>query len=215
MTEFNRAYDEQLQFFGGTTASISHELKNVLAIIKENNGLMDDYLIMSEKGSPFDPERLKPALVRIEQQIKRADGVIKALNQLAHTVDDEEKTVDLNETLDLLATISSRAASMHRVNLESHGGQSPVMVTTCPLLLLTFLGACLSFTVEGTAAGSSVLMRVLPDPSSGVSFESLESKPDQPERQFSFENFNTIMDALGISGSQVDKTGQIHIIFNQ
>ena len=215
MTVNGRTNNEQLLFLGGTTASISHELKNVLAIIKENNGLIDDYLIMSEKGVPFEPERLKTALIRIEQQIQRADGVIKALNQLAHTVDDTEKTVDLNEILHLLSTISARSASMHRVNLELRPGQMPRMVTTCPLLLLTFLGACLSFAVEGTAAGSSVIMSVLPEPSCGLSFESLESNNESPEKQFPFENFNTMMDTLGVHCSQGGKAGRIHIIFNR
>ena len=31
-----------LQFFGKVSASISHELKNVLAIINENAGLLED-----------------------------------------------------------------------------------------------------------------------------------------------------------------------------
>jgi hypothetical protein len=31
-----------LQFFGKMTASISHEIKNVLAIINENAGLLED-----------------------------------------------------------------------------------------------------------------------------------------------------------------------------
>ena len=33
---------EGLQFFGKMSASISHEIKNVLAIINENTGLIED-----------------------------------------------------------------------------------------------------------------------------------------------------------------------------
>ena len=43
----NHLLDEEmgtgLQFFGKMTASISHEIKNVMAIINESAGLLDDY----------------------------------------------------------------------------------------------------------------------------------------------------------------------------
>ena len=50
--------EQGLRFFSATTASLSHELKNALAIIKENAGLLTDYMAMFEKGSPVAPDRL-------------------------------------------------------------------------------------------------------------------------------------------------------------
>jgi hypothetical protein len=38
------------------TASISHEIKNVMAIINESAGLLEDYSLMAEKGMPIDPD---------------------------------------------------------------------------------------------------------------------------------------------------------------
>ena len=49
---------EGVRFFGEMSASISHEIKNVLAIINENAGLLQDMVMMIEKGSPLSPERL-------------------------------------------------------------------------------------------------------------------------------------------------------------
>ena len=40
-----------LQFFGKMTASISHEIKNVLAIINENAGLLEDLALMADRGA--------------------------------------------------------------------------------------------------------------------------------------------------------------------
>ena len=40
----NRVQDGGLFFFGKMSASISHELKNVLAIINENAGLAEDLM---------------------------------------------------------------------------------------------------------------------------------------------------------------------------
>ena len=39
-----------LRFFGMMTASVSHEIKNVLAIINENAGLMSDLTQMMMKS---------------------------------------------------------------------------------------------------------------------------------------------------------------------
>ncbi|MGA6927645.1 MAG: hypothetical protein WBY88_18290, partial [Desulfosarcina sp.] len=58
---------EGVRFFGEMSASISHEIKNVLAIIHENAGLLQDLLMMSEKGLPLSSERLS----RLAQSILR------------------------------------------------------------------------------------------------------------------------------------------------
>ena len=42
------AAETGLQFFGKMTASISHEIKNVLAIINENAGLLEDLALLSD-----------------------------------------------------------------------------------------------------------------------------------------------------------------------
>ena len=52
-----------LQFFSQISASISHELKNVLGIINENAGLLEDLTLMAERGVPLDPVRLKAMTV--------------------------------------------------------------------------------------------------------------------------------------------------------
>ena len=46
--------NESLRFFGKMNASISHELRNALAVINENAGLIKDLMIMTEKGHPLD-----------------------------------------------------------------------------------------------------------------------------------------------------------------
>ena len=41
-----------LQFFGKVSASIAHEIKNVLAIINENAGLLEDLTFAARKERP-------------------------------------------------------------------------------------------------------------------------------------------------------------------
>ena len=82
MTTMIDAVGEQgLRFFGSTTASVSHELKNALAIIKESAGLLNDYMTMIDKGRPITPDRLRTVTARIEGQVQRSDQLIRSLNR--------------------------------------------------------------------------------------------------------------------------------------
>ena len=53
----NRLREMQLAFIGKLMASLSHENKNHLAIIKESCGLIEDLLMIEEPGQPADPDR--------------------------------------------------------------------------------------------------------------------------------------------------------------
>jgi signal transduction histidine kinase len=145
-----------LQFFGKMSASISHEIKNALAIINENAGLLGDLALMAEKGMPIDPERLKALAGRVAGQIKRADGIVKNFNRFAHSADDSLTKVDLGEILELIAELAGRHASMRGVTLEPRPSASPVMITTSPFFFENLLWLCLDFAMEVTGGGKTV-----------------------------------------------------------
>jgi C4-dicarboxylate-specific signal transduction histidine kinase len=149
-----------LQFFGRMTASISHELKNVLAIIRENSGLLDDYLHMMARGTPVDPQRFQTVAQRIEAQTRRADAVIQDLNQFAHCVDSPGKPVDLNQILMQLVRLHLRPAAMQQVALDPRPADSPVVITTSPFGLLNALGLGLAFALGAVPAGGAMTISV-------------------------------------------------------
>jgi len=47
MTQFRQT---EIAFFGRITAGVTHELKNVLAIVNESSGLMQDLLALSKEA---------------------------------------------------------------------------------------------------------------------------------------------------------------------
>jgi len=147
-----------LQFFGRMSASISHELKNVLAIIKENSGLLDDYLNLTARGMPLDPERFQAVTRRIDTQTQRANTIIKTMNQFAHTVDSFCKPVDLNQVLDLLVALHNRLATMQQVTLEVQPAREPVQITTSPFVLLSALGQGVSFALPAVPRGAAMAL---------------------------------------------------------
>lgn len=141
------------------TASVTHDVKNSLATINENAGLLADYAAMAARGKPLDPERVNVLAVRIMDQIKRADGLLKGMNRFAHSVDDPFKKVDLNEILQLLTMLSVRFAAMCGTTLEVQPSSDPVEIETFPFGLLNALFLCLEIAMTAAGRGCSIDLR--------------------------------------------------------
>ena len=67
-------HEMELSFFGTISASVSHELNNVLSIINEYAGLLDDLVTADKKGIPFENEKIKKENI----QSRTAYGGIEA-----------------------------------------------------------------------------------------------------------------------------------------
>lgn len=203
---------EGMKYFGRTSAAISHELKNALAIIRENAGLMNDYLAMAEKGMPLDPEKFKMLTGRIEAQTQRADNLIKNMNRFAHSVDDPVRTIDLNETTELLAALSHREAAMRQVSLSVAPNETPVEISTSPYLLLTLLGLCLTFALQTIGAGKNLTLRVIgSDKGNGIRFEPLEDLSALPPDRFPDVQSSALFKALGVACDRDSASGNLMI----
>jgi signal transduction histidine kinase len=145
-----------IQFFGKMSASISHDLKNVLAVINENAGLLEDLCLMAERGKPFDAVRLKRLAGDVKNQIRRGDQIITSMNKFAHSVDTESAAIDLSELVALLVELSLRYASIRGLRLEIDRPPGPVTVTTSPFVLLNLLWCCLDYAMTAAGPGKTV-----------------------------------------------------------
>ncbi|MFH1349752.1 MAG: histidine kinase dimerization/phospho-acceptor domain-containing protein [Pseudomonadota bacterium] len=186
-----------LQFFGTMTASITHELKNVLAVINENAGLLEDLILMAEKGRPIAPERLKTLAGTVRKQIRRADEIVKNMNRFAHSADEPMKSVDVGEIVGLAATLSHRHATMHGVTLEPRPHPSPLMITTNPFFLENLLWLCLVFAMNA-AGGSKTVGLIWEKMEKGVTIRltCLEGLAEQPGDRFPAEQEKALLRAL-------------------
>jgi len=148
--------DTGLVFFGRVSTSISHEIKNVLAIINENAGLLEDLVLMVEKGVPLDPERLERLAAIVRKQIVRADGIVKKMNQFAHSVDIAVDRVDLYETACFVTDLCDRMISLNRVSVNVIPPVSPVSVNTHRFYLQNMLWGCIEFIMEERKPGQEI-----------------------------------------------------------
>jgi C4-dicarboxylate-specific signal transduction histidine kinase len=186
-----------LQFFGKMTASISHEIKNVLAIINENAGLLEDLALLSDRGAAIEPQRLKNMSRVIMKQVSRADAIMKNMNRLAHSVDESIKTIDLNDILELVVTLSHRFAAMRDVSVDPKLGESPMMVRTAPFLLMNLLWLCLDFAMD--AAGEDKIVELVTQKTEAgvqVFFKHLGGLAGAPLKPFPVETEKRLRDLL-------------------
>ncbi len=170
-----------LDFFGRMAAAISHDLKNVLAVVNENAGLLEDLCLMAEKGRPLDAGRLKRLAGGVKEQVRRGDAIAVRLNRFAHSIDHPAARIDLGELLELLAGLAGRFAAARGVKLEAARPGTPVHVTTAPFLLLNLLWLCLEQAIAAAGAGSPVRMALEPGADGcRIRFSGLSGPPPVP-----------------------------------
>ena len=148
-----------IQFFGKMSASISHEIKNVLAVINENAGLLEDICCMADRGKPGDIVRLKKIAGDVKDQVRRADRIVTAMSRFAHSADEPSTETDLGELTALLGLLAMRFAAMRGVEIKTLAPSDPVLVTTFPFGLLNLLWTCLDCAM--TAAGSGKMVEIV------------------------------------------------------
>jgi len=142
-----------LRYFGKMMAAISHEIKNSLAIINENAGLMEDLSLMSKSGHPLDPQRVEALSGRVIKQVQRADTIVKKMNRLAHSVDDPVKEIDVAELLDFTMELGQKLVASLGVELRVTPPPCPVRINSNPFLVMNLFWEVLGYActrVDGT-----------------------------------------------------------------
>ncbi len=149
-----------LQFFGKVSASISHELKNVLAVLNENAGLMEDLSFAAERGKAIAPEQLQRISGNFSRQIRRADAILKVMNRFAHSVDHSRARIDLTELTTLVATLAGRLAAMRNITLDVIPPAEDITWETNPFLLENLIWLSLEKVMACSEGGGAVRFRL-------------------------------------------------------
>lgn len=147
-----------LQVFGKISAAVSHDLKNVLAIVNENAGLLDDLALRAAKGGEIPLDRLNVATSRMLKQVKRGDAVLKNLNRFAHTTDAPLLQGNVAETVALMVDLAGRQAAMRETVITV--APDAAMVSTCLVYLESFVYLLLRHALEVLPRKESVEIAV-------------------------------------------------------
>tara|TARA_B100000614_G_scaffold243522_1_gene246823 strand:+ start:65 stop:757 length:693 start_codon:yes stop_codon:yes gene_type:complete len=157
---------EGLQFFGRVNASISHELKNILAIISETSGFLNDLTDLARQGEPLNLSLLGNCNQSIAEEIQRGFTTIKKMNRFAHSVDVPVTEIDLMDTLSLTAQLAGflSTTSTVRINADRKGVGR---ILTSPFLLQNLIYRILCLASETAGPDGEISILVSSDTDSG------------------------------------------------
>lgn len=135
---------EGFSFFGNTNRLISHELKNILAIITETLGLADELMELDERGVKMEPGKLQSLNASVIEEVDRANSIIRIMNTLAHSVDKGIEEVDINQMVTLVTKISQLNPRVRNTEISLRETE-PCHVHSNPFFLVTFFHHAMNF----------------------------------------------------------------------
>jgi C4-dicarboxylate-specific signal transduction histidine kinase len=121
-----------LAFFGEVTATITHELKNVLATVSETAGLLGDLL---EESDELDVEELRSCGRTIIEEIRRGFDVVASLNRFAHSTDEPAEAATLQEIVELVVRVAGSLSFSRKLTVIPHTDGDEARITDSPVVL--------------------------------------------------------------------------------
>lgn len=155
-----RAHDEaRAAFVARLTAGATHEVRNILAIVKESAGLVEDLVRAAGGDGAADPDKVLWALGRIQLQVTRGTELSTSLNRVMHGLDRAEEAVALNEAVAHSGLLSRRHARQVGRRIELEAGPDALAVTTNALDLYRALVAVMEWAVGRVPEGGALVVR--------------------------------------------------------
>ena len=148
--------DKKVAFFGKITAGITHEIKNVLAIIQQASGLMEDILSISPEAMIEHQDKIQISMDRIKVQIARGVDLTNRLNTFAHSTDESIAEIDLYRITEQLVALSMRFARNQQIDLNVYAPEEPIPVVTHPIQLQKALFGCIECCANAMTSGGRV-----------------------------------------------------------
>jgi len=125
----------QLACIGRLLASLSHEFKNHLAIIKESCGLVEDLLLLEDQEKPTNTGRYKKILGGINDRITQAAEMCRSLSGFSHRMDQPLSSFNPSDVLQEEIYLLHRLARQKQVDLALKGAEDLPLIFNNPSLL--------------------------------------------------------------------------------
>ena len=146
-------------FVAQVTAGTTHEIRNILAIVKESAGLIEDLIDAFNRRGSLDQDKLTRSLGRIDAQVARGTELLSNLNRFAHSLDPVEDPIDVTRELQQVVSLCEFRARRRRHVLQVHPGRRNLTVAVDPfrfqMSLFAGVGCCLEQLPEGSTVSIS------------------------------------------------------------
>lgn len=151
--------DRDAAFVAKITANATHEIRNVLAIIKESAGLVTDVIHAQGGRALSNPDRVVRAIDRIDAQVSRGAAFLENLNRFAHCLDRAQDEIDLNQEAQQTAFLCQRLAKRGRHEIQVQSGDQAVPAGVNPLWLQIALYAAVESCLDQLPEAGTVTIR--------------------------------------------------------
>ncbi len=199
-------------FSGKMTASATHEIKNSLAVIKENAGLLNDIALISDKEHPLSPEKMITISQRITKHVDRVNETVINMNRLAHSTDRFKTSVNIVDTLNFLKTITSRLTNNKGVKINITSTKDDIVLVTSPFLLKQLVWECICFLMDEMSESYEIEVNVAGNDNSVIIFFLGMSVSEKAFKRFTSNEANTLKHLIDSDITQDEKTGNIVLV---
>ena len=150
--------DLEAAFIEQITAGATHELRNVLAIVKEAAGLIEDLLNAGAEPGTLDRDKVFWAIARIEAQVGRGTALVGALNRFAHSLGGPDVSFDLRRAVEQAALLGRRFVQKRELEIQVRQDEGELNAVADGLRTYMALIAGIECCAEQVAAGGSVVI---------------------------------------------------------
>ncbi|MBU1318787.1 MAG: hypothetical protein KKG33_14745 [candidate division Zixibacteria bacterium] len=123
---------QSLAFCGKITASVTHELNNVLGTIDQVNGLIEDLIEFGTTDPEALSDKLRLVSDKITKQIERGSRLIDRLNAFAHMSDHGIGACDVKVLVENVTVLAQRLTGLRKVGLQASLPDDDVTIVTSP-----------------------------------------------------------------------------------
>lgn len=155
---------QEAYFMGRIAAATTHELKNILAIIKETLGLLEDLVAFSSREEVSVEQYqqwLKKALTTVTDQVARGIALVQYFNRFAHIPDHPVLQINVRNSIQHLITLCAHLIRLKQVKIEQDASPegTDIPLVTCPLYFYMIIFAILDRLMNQLPAGSNIVIR--------------------------------------------------------
>ena len=155
----SRPENRDAPFVAEVTAGTTHEIRNILAIVKESAGLIEDLIHAFNKRGSLDQDKLTRSLGRIDAGVARGTEILSNLNRFAHSLDDAQDEIDITREIQQVASLCQFRARGGRHLIQVQPGSQNFRLVVDPfrfqMSLFAAVGCCLEQLPEGSTVSIS------------------------------------------------------------
>ena len=204
--------EEELAFFAKIGADITHEMRNVLSIVGENAGLLDDQLALARGRKVPDPEKLKKVATRIDRQVKKGIEVMERFSRFAHAADEQRASVDLTAFVKDVTVLVQRHVRHLGGSLTTALPDQPLPITTHPFSLQRALFCCLQMVWQCADKSGPVSIELSNQETSAVLTVSGAAVPGSDGLSYRISELSVVVNDLEASVDTSSEDGVLSLI---